>query len=65
MLEFNVENMTCGHCVASITKAVKTIEPDADLQADLETHRIKVVGTTNQDAVLNAITDAGFIAHPV
>ena len=28
MLAFEVNDMTCGHCVATITEAVKALDPD-------------------------------------
>ena len=58
---FEVKDMTCGHCVSTITKAVKTVDPDATVQIDLAAHRVSVDSTAAQAAALSeAITDAGF-----
>lgn len=65
MLEFKVENMTCGHCVASITKAITAIAPDASVQADLESHRVTVTGNVKANDVLSALDDIGFSAKTV
>ena len=34
-MKFNVPDMTCGHCVATVTKAVKALDPVAEVKADL------------------------------
>lgn len=65
MLEINVSDMTCGHCVASITKAVQGVAPGATVQTDLDSHRVSIEGAPDHDAVITAITDAGFTASPV
>ncbi|MDX0604978.1 hypothetical protein GOD78_27895 [Sinorhizobium medicae] len=36
MYHLNVEDMTCGHCVATIEKAVKTVDRNARVAVDLE-----------------------------
>ena len=35
MQVFNVEGMSCGHCVKAITQAVQAKDPAADVQIDL------------------------------
>ena len=39
---FNIPDMTCGHCVRTITQAVRSIDAAAQVQADLATHSIRV-----------------------
>jgi copper chaperone len=61
MIAFQVNDMTCNHCVGAITKAVKAVDPAADLQIDLATHQVQINTTLADAAVLaGAITDAGF-----
>ena len=61
MISFQVNDMTCGHCVSSITKAVKTVDSGAEVQIDLATHLVKIE-TTGTDAVAlsDAIKEAGY-----
>lgn len=59
-MEFKVEDMTCGHCVMSVTKAVKAAEPAAKVDIDLGTKRVRVEGTEARDKVEAAIRDAGY-----
>ena len=42
MTSFDIPNMTCGHCVRSITEAVQAVDPAAQVQADLANHRVHV-----------------------
>ena len=60
MLELEIIDMTCGHCVASITKAVEHVAPEASLEFDLPTHRVKINQVTDAAAVELAIREAGF-----
>lgn len=61
MTTFEVNDMTCGHCVSVITKAVNAVAPGADVQIDLATHRV-TIGATTADAtrLRAAITEAGY-----
>ncbi len=42
MNAFEVQDMTCGHCVNTITKAVKATDPGAKVQIDLANHRVEI-----------------------
>ena len=42
MLAFEVKDMTCGHCVDAITKAVEAADPGAQVQVDLAAHRVEI-----------------------
>ena len=42
MITFEVNDMTCGHCVSAITQALKGIDKDAKVQIDLASHRVQV-----------------------
>lgn len=55
-----VPDMTCGHCVQSITKALQAVNPAADVQVDLIEHTVQVSGFTDEKRAVQAISDAGF-----
>lgn len=59
-LEFTVADMTCGHCVKTITNAVQSTVPGAQVSTNLDTHRVLVTGTDRAEAVEAAIRDAGY-----
>ena len=61
MLAFEVKDMTCGHCVSTITKAVKATDEGATVQIDLAAHMVKIdPGTADAAALGDAIREAGF-----
>ena len=66
MISFEVNDMTCGHCVSSITRAVQALDPQARLQIDLATHRVEIEPVQTDAAQLShAITEAGFTPVPL
>ena len=61
MISFSVNDMTCGHCVSSITKAVTAVDPGARLRIDLAAHRVEIEPTGASAADLgDAIKEAGY-----
>jgi len=66
MVTFEVNNMTCGHCVSSITRAVRAIDPSAKVTVDLATHRVRIEPAGAGRAELSdAICEAGYSPVPV
>jgi copper chaperone len=60
MFEFEVDGMSCQHCVAAVTKAIQARDAAARVQVDLAHGRV-VVESTQQASVLKAaIDDAGY-----
>jgi len=65
MIAFEVQDMTCGHCVSAVTKAVKGVDPAAQVRIDLATHRVEIRSdTADAAACSHAITEAGFTPAP-
>lgn len=60
MIEFHVEDMTCGHCVGTVTKAVKEADPKASVEIDLASHLVRIDGSSEAEAIEEAIRDAGY-----
>lgn len=60
MFEFRVDDMTCGHCAGVITKAVAAVDAKAKVAIDIPNHRVRIDGTTKQQAIQEAITEAGY-----
>ena len=66
MIAFEVNDMTCGHCVSTIANALKATDKDANVQIDLPTHRVQVEPVSaNAEELAQAITDAGYTPVPV
>jgi copper chaperone len=65
MIAFEVNDMTCGHCVSTITKALKAADKDAKVQIDLATHRVQVESASaDAEELADAIRDAGYTPVP-
>lgn len=62
-LDLKVEGMSCGHCKASVEKAVTAVEGVAQVDVDLAGKKVSISyapGKTNPDALKKAITDQGY-----
>ena len=61
MTTYQVNDMSCNHCMGAITTAVKAIDPSARIQFDLgsKTVRIDSIDATPLE-VSDAISDAGY-----
>jgi copper chaperone len=60
MLDFQIPDMTCGHCVKAVTEAVKAADPAAELQIDLPTHRVQVQTAAPREQVVAKLVEAGY-----
>lgn len=61
MMKLIVDNMSCQHCVNTITKAINAIDPKAKVTVDLTKHEVDIEGgIISQEAAIAAINDAGF-----
>ena len=66
MIAFEVQDMSCGHCVASITKAVQALDAQARIQIDLPRHLVQVqADKADATQIEAAIRDAGYTPVPV
>jgi copper chaperone CopZ len=60
MLTFTINDMTCGHCVGSITKAIQALDPAAKIAVDLTTHTLSVQSQSDAQAIQECILEAGY-----
>ena len=66
MTRFTVNDMSCGHCVRSITQAVQAQDPAAQVVVDLSQHRVDVDSATlDVGRIRAAIEQAGFTPEPL
>ncbi|HVL74446.1 MAG TPA: heavy-metal-associated domain-containing protein, partial [Noviherbaspirillum sp.] len=63
MYQLTVEVMSCGHCIASVTKAVQTLDAGAKVDVELATQTVRVDTRAALDDVRRAVADAGFPVH--
>ena len=61
-MRFHIENMTCGGCARSVTKAVETVDPKAKVNADPVTKKVTIESTAPAEAFSRALGEAGYPA---
>lgn len=59
-LQFKVPNMACSACSETITKAIKSVDPSANVQADSKTKLVNIETEAAEAAIKEAITSAGY-----
>jgi copper chaperone CopZ len=64
MAQFRIADIHCDGCIRSLTGAVRELDERATLQADLTTKLVRVETIAGDDAVAEAMRDAGFIVEP-
>ncbi|MEO6918933.1 MAG: heavy-metal-associated domain-containing protein [Collimonas sp.] len=60
MIEFNVQDMTCGHCAGRITKAISGVDAGAKVDIKIDSHTVSVQSNASSDELAEAIKDAGY-----
>jgi len=58
---FTVTGMTCGHCEASVKRALLQLDPGAHVQIDRNQSRVEINGSTQpREALAAAIREEGY-----
>jgi copper chaperone len=57
---FQVSGMTCGHCEKAVTRAVKDIDPHAEVVVDRSQETVDITSEQPRLALSQAITEAGY-----
>jgi copper chaperone len=60
MTEFEVQGMSCQHCVGAVTRAIQEVDPSAQVRVDLERGKVAVESSQSADALKEAIDEAGY-----
>ena len=60
MIEFTVNDMTCGHCASSITRAVKEVDAGSRCEVDLGGKKVRIESNHPAADFKAAIEEAGF-----
>jgi copper chaperone len=59
-IEFNVEGMSCQHCVSAVTNAIRERDAAADVRVDLAAGKVAVESSVSVETLKDAIDDAGY-----
>ena len=52
--------MSCGGCVNSIKNAIKKVDDEAHVEADLTTRTVTIETAISEVVIVKALTDAGY-----
>ena len=60
MIEFSIPDMSCGHCVATINKAISAVDPAAKAEVNLNNRTARVQTSLDPAKLVAALDDAGY-----
>ena len=60
MLEFDIANLSCGHCVRAVTEAVHEVDPTAEVEVDLASKHVTVQSQAERTRLAAALAEAGY-----
>lgn len=62
MLELTLKDMSCGHCVAAVTRTLQQLDPQAQVTVDLPTKKVQVQTQVSAERVRQALAEEGYPA---
>jgi copper chaperone len=62
MYEFDIPDMTCGHCAGTVTNAINSVDPAAVAIVDLNKRKATVETTVDPTTIGAALDEAGYPA---
>ena len=60
MYSFRVNDMTCGHCVDTVERAVKAVDPSAEVRIDLAMKEVAIGSSESAQAFSRAMKGVGY-----
>lgn len=57
---FTVSGMTCGHCEKAVMRAVKQVDPNAEIKIDRSLGKVDVVSEQSRELLTKAIVEEGY-----
>lgn len=64
MIEWTIPTMTCGHCAGVVTRTVKATDPQATVEIDLPTQRVRVSTAADLATLERELTEEGYAPQP-
>jgi copper chaperone len=57
---FQVTGMTCGHCEKAVTRAIKQVDPQAEVKIDRSLNKVEVQSQQPRESLAKAIAEEGY-----
>ncbi len=64
MIELTLPDMTCGHCVRTVTETVQQVDPAARVEIDLPSHALRIQSAEPADRFKAALAEEGYPPSP-
>ena len=61
-IKLTLPDMTCGHCVRTVTQTVQRLDPKASVRTDLATHTAVIDTGVARDLLEKALAEQGYPA---
>lgn len=62
MIHFSVPDISCGHCVSAVTKAVHGVDDNAMVSVDLPARTVSIDTSADPAVLSKALDEAGYPA---
>lgn len=60
MHEFQLPDMTCGHCAGRVGQALKLADPQCKIDVDVAARKVTVRSEEDRASLAEALTEAGY-----
>ena len=60
MIEFQLPDMTCGHCASRVTQTLRQADPGCEVRIDLKSQTVQVQSNDDRQALADALSEAGY-----
>ncbi len=60
MIQLHVPDLACSACVATVTRALHKLDPNASVEADPKTKQVQVETQQSEAAVRQALSQIGY-----
>lgn len=62
ILQLKIPNIACAACVNTVTKAIKSVDATANVEADTKTKIVNIETQQSEAEIKKALTNAGYPA---
>jgi copper chaperone len=58
--EFDLPDLSCGHCVKAVTAATQALDAGARVEADIASKHVSIRSAQPREALVAVLTEAGY-----
>jgi len=63
MVRFKIPGMTCGGCARSITNAIQSVDPAAEINTNVPERLVTIKTAADEQSLVEVIREAGYEAQ--